>query len=121
MDKAGKGYHKLLVWQRARELVKLLYLYTEIFPQAEEFGLKGQMRRAAVSVVLNIVEGYRRKSIKDYLHFLTIADGSLSELEAALELCLDLTFLKQHDYDLLEQKRSEVGYLLFKLIQGLNK
>lgn len=121
MNKAAKGYHKLVVWERARELVKLIYLFTETFPKSEEFGLKGQLRRAAVSIVLNIVEGYRRKSIKDYLHFLNIADGSLSELEAALELCLDLEFLTEEDYDLLEKKRSEVGYLLYKLIQSLNK
>lgn len=95
MNKAEKGYHKLIVWQRARELVTLIYQLTESFPKAEEFGLKGQIRRAAVSVVLNIVEGYRRSTTKDYLHFLNTANGSLSELEAALEICLDLKFYQK--------------------------
>jgi len=120
-QKDQKGYHKLLVWQRARELVLLVYQKTENFPKAEEFGLKGQLRRASVSVVLNTVEGYRKSSIKEYLHFLNIADGSLSELEAALEITLDLSFLTKEDYELLEAKRREVGYLLFCLIKSLKK
>lgn len=121
MEKANKGYHKLIVWQRARELVKLIYQLTESFPKAEEFGLKGQLRRASVSVVLNIVEGYRRSTTKDFLHFLNTADGSLSELEAALEICLDLHFLSEENYKILEVKRSEVGYLLSQLIKSLKR
>ena len=117
--KENKGYHKLIVWQRARELVLLIYKYTREFPASEEFGLKGQLRRAAVSIVLTIVEGYRKSTRKDYLHFLNIADGSLSELEAALELSLDLKFLSEDAYQILESKRSEVGYLLFHLIKSL--
>lgn len=121
MTKDNKGYHKLIVWQRARELVLLIYKITESFPKTEEFGLKGQLRRAAVSIVLNIVEGYRRKTTKEYLHFLNIADGSLSELEAGLELSLDLNFLPEGNYESVEKKRSEVGYLLFQLIKSLRK
>lgn len=117
----NKGYHKLIVWQKAREFVKTVYHYTENFPKAEEFGLKGQLRRAAVSVVLNIVEGYRRNSRKDYLHFLNIAESSLVEIEAALEICLDLHFLTEEYYVLMEKKRGEVGFLLFSLIKSLKK
>jgi four helix bundle protein len=119
MDKVNKGYHKLIVWQRARELVRLIYKHTESFPKAEEFGLKGQLRRAAVSVVLNIVEGYRKSTTKEYLHFLNISDGSLAELEAALEIVLDLQFIPKANYEILENKRSEVGYLLSQLIKSL--
>lgn len=121
MDKTNKGYHKLLVWQRTRELIQLIYKYTESFPRLEEFGLKGQLRRAAVSILLNVVEGYRRSTTKEYLHFLNIADGSLAELEAALEICLDLGFLSNETYKILENKRSEVGYLLSQLIKSLQK
>lgn len=120
MEKSNKGYHKLIVWQRARELVQLIYKYTESFPRAEEFGLKGQLRRAAVSVVLNIVEGYRRRTTKEFLHFLNTADSSLAELEAALEIALDLQFLPKENYDTVENKRSEVGYLLSQLIKSLH-
>ena len=118
-DKRDKGYHKLIVWQRARELVKLSYTLTESFPQSEEFGLKSQIRRAAISVVLNIVEGYRRRTLKDYLYFLNNAEGSLSELEAAFELCLDLGFLNIDSYQNPENKRGEVGFLLHQLVKKL--
>ncbi len=119
--KENKGYHKLLVWQRAREFIKLVYISTENFPRSEEFGLKGQLRRSAVSVVLNIVEGYRRETTKDYLHFLNIAHSSLTEVEAALEISQDLNFLSDDLYAELEMKRGEVGYLLHKFIIGLKK
>ena len=118
-QKDEKGYHKLLVWQRARELVLIIYKYTEDFPKSEEFGLRGQLRRAAVSVVLNIVEGYRRSSTKDYLRFLNTAYGSLSELEAGFELALDLKFITERKYLEVENKRKEVGYLIFRLIRSL--
>jgi len=121
MEKSNKGYHKLIVWQRARELVQLIYKYTESFSKAEEFGLKGQLRRAAVSVVLNIVEGYRRRTTKEFLHFLNIADSSLAELEAALEIALDLQFLSKENYEIVENKRSEVGYLLSQLTKSLRR
>jgi len=121
VNKATKGYHKLLVWQRASELVTIISLYTENFPKVEEFGLKGQIRRAAVSVVLNIAEGYRRGTTKDYLHFLNTADGSLAELEAALEICLNLKLLTTESYENMEKKRSEVGFLLYRLIKSLKE
>lgn len=121
MNKENKGYHKLIVWQRARELVGLVYKLTENFPRSEEFGLKSQLRRAVISVVLNLVEGYRRNTIKEYLHFLNTSDSSLSEVEASLEISLDLGFLSEDEFKLLEMKRSEVGYLLFQLIKSLKK
>lgn len=119
MNKDNKGYHKLIVWQRAKELVILVYKHTENFPKSEEFGLKGQLRRAAVSVVLTTVEGYRRHTRKDYLHFLNISEGSLTEVEGALELSIALEFLKLDEYEKIETKRGEVAYLLNQLIKSL--
>lgn len=118
-NKTNKGYHKLLVWQKARELVVLIYQHTDNFPKAEEFGLKGQLRRAAVSVVLTVVEGHRRNSRKEFLHFLDIAISSLAEVEAAWELSLDLGFIKEEVYAGVEAKRSEVGFLLSSFIKSL--
>lgn len=120
-DKTNKGYHKLLIWQRARELILLIYRHTESFPKAEEFGLKGQLRRAGVSVVLTIVEGHRRNSRKEFLHFLDISVASLTEVEAALELSSDLGFINQEVFDEVETKRSEVAFLLGALIKGLKR
>jgi four helix bundle protein len=120
-DKTNKGYHKLLVWQKARELVLLIYKYTEDFPKAEEFGLKGQLRRAAVSVVLTIVEGHRRNSRKEFLHFLDISISSLAEVEAAWELSLDLGFITEEIYNEVESKRSEEAFLLSSFIRSLKR
>ena len=118
-DKSEKGYHKLILWRKAREFVKLIYKITEKFPHAEEYGLKGQIRRAAVSVVLNIVEGYRRNSTKEFLRFLNISGASLTEVEACLEIAMDLSYLKNSDYQLIEEKRSEIEAILFSFEKSL--
>ena len=65
MDKSAKGYHKLIVWQKLRELLVIAYKLTEKLPKSEEFGLKSQMRRATVSAISNFVEGYLKRSSKD--------------------------------------------------------
>lgn len=118
-NKRDKGYHKLVIWQKARELVLLIYKYTDNFPKAEEFGLKGQLRRAAVSVVLTIVEGHRKQSKKEFLHFLDIAAGSLAEVEAAWELSLDLGFITETVYEEVENKRMEEAVVLNAFIKGV--
>ncbi|MEK7581600.1 MAG: four helix bundle protein [Patescibacteria group bacterium] len=109
-----KGYQKLIVWQRAKDLVVMVYNVTTKFPKSEEFGLKSQMRRAAVSVLSNIAEGYSRRSKLDKKRFLEIAVGSLFELESDLEVSLELGFVLQGEYKVLDLKKGEVGYLLNK-------
>ena len=116
-----KGYHKLILWQKAREFVKLIYKVTEKFPKAEEYGLKGQLRRAAVSVVLNIVEGYRRSSTKEFIRFLNIAGASLTEVEACIEIATDLGYFTQAEYKLLEERRVEIEVILFSFEKSLRK
>lgn len=120
-DKSEKGYHKLLVWRKAKEFVSVVYKYTEDFPKAEEFGLKGQFRRASISVVLNIVEGYRRESTREFIRFLDIASASLTECEAILEICIDLKYLNDDEYTELENKRAELGFLLSSLMKSLKE
>jgi len=88
-----KSFEDLLVWQQGRRLVKEVYLLTKILPAEEKFGLISQMRRAAVSVPLNIAEGHSRNSRKEYLHFLSISVGSLAELKTLFILCVDLEYL----------------------------
>jgi four helix bundle protein len=75
-----KSYRDLLVWQKAVELTLLVYRLSEGFPRHEIYGLRSQLRRASVSVPSNIAEGYGRQTRKDYVHFLSIAQGSLKEL-----------------------------------------
>ncbi|MDZ4675634.1 MAG: four helix bundle protein [Gemmatimonadota bacterium] len=86
-----------MVWQLGMELVTLVYALTRRFPADERFGLTSQARRAAVSVPANIAEGRTRTHRKVYLHHLSIAVGSLSELETHLLIAGRLGFLKQED------------------------
>lgn len=118
-DKTNKGYHRLIVWQKARTFVSSVYDITYNFPRSEEFGLKSQTRRAAISVVLNIVEGYRRRSTKEFLRFLDIAWASLTEVEACLEIALDLKYINGKEFLEIEEKRSEIAYMLNSLVRTL--
>ena len=118
-DKLEKGYHKLIAWKKTNDFVFLIYKYTDKFPRSEEFGLKGQIRRASVSVLLNIVEGYRRSSRKEFLRFLDIAQASLTEVEAILEIAFGLRYLTNEEAEFLEEKRTELGYILNGLVKSL--
>lgn len=89
------GYKKLVLYQKAKELVLFVYKLTSVFPKTEVYTLVPQMRRAAISVLANIVEGYSRSSSAEYVRFLTISIGSLTELEVYLEISLDLGFIKK--------------------------
>lgn len=91
--KAG-GYRDLIVWQKGIALVKRVYEITTHFPAEERFGLTSQMRRAAVSIPSNIAEGQARKSTREFIQFISNAEGSLAELDTRLELCAVLSLLK---------------------------
>lgn len=87
------SYRDLVVWQKAMALVEWAYRLTATLPKSEEFGLKTQIRRAAISIPSNIAEGHSRGSPREFLHFLHIAMGSLSELETHIELAMRLSYL----------------------------
>jgi len=87
-DDNQKGYRRLIVWQRSDELAFQVYVISKIFPREELFSLVSQMRRAAISVPANIVEGYSRDSNKEKIQFYNIAKGSLTELEYYLDFSL---------------------------------
>ena len=112
-------YHDLLVWSKSLEFVKLVYKLTNLFPKEEIYGLTSQLRRAAVSVLANIVEGRGKSTDKDFLKFLYISKGSLNECQCYFELAKELDFINQKQFDYIENKRGEVGFLLFKLIKSL--
>lgn len=113
-DKREKGYHKLLLWQRLKDFIKLTYHLTERLPKSEEFSLKTQMRRAIVSVISNFVEGYLKRSAKDKLRFIEIAQASLMELEAQAEICRILNYWTEEEYSAFDSKRGEIAYLIFR-------
>jgi four helix bundle protein len=110
-----RKHHELKAWQEAMELVKDIYSITASFPREELYGLTGQLRRAAVSVPSNIAEGAARTGTKEFLKFLSISRGSLSELETQLIISRELNFLNS------EEKIFEKINKVFGLIGGLMK
>ena len=114
-----KGYKKLIVWQKADELVYEVYLETKKFPKDEIYAITSQLRRAAISIPTNIVEGTGRQGKKELKQFLNIALGSLAETEYLLEFCFRLNYLSEENYQYLESLRYQVGGLLWKLYKSL--
>lgn len=110
---------KLIVWQKAHELVLKIYEITKGFPKDEQFGLTSQIRRAAVSIPSNIVEGKARGSNKDYNRFLMIARGSLEEVKYQMLLARDLKYIDEVIYKEIYRSMDEVGRLLGGLIKRL--
>ena len=88
-----QSYRDLRVWQVSMDLVELIYEQTAALPDEERYGLSSQMRRAAVSIPSNIAEGHTRTSSKEFLHYLSIAQASLAELETQLEIAVRLNDL----------------------------
>jgi len=89
-----RSHHDLVAWQVALELVESIYRLTERFPASEQFGLTAQIRRAAVSVPSNLAEGAGRIGEREFLRFLGIARGSLSEVETQLHIATRLGYIK---------------------------
>ena len=114
-----RDHTKLRAFELADEVAVLVYRVTAGFPREELYGLTSQMRRAAVSVPSNIVEGCARDSRADYLRFLYIAFGSLRELHYQLSLSKRLGFLRNQDSSLLEAKIVETEKVLNGLIRAL--
>src|SRR3989304_6825858 len=108
------GYRDLIVWQEAKELTILVYRLTENFPNSEQFGLKSQMRRATVSIMSQIAEGWVRRSIKDKLRYLEIAEGSLLELESQGEVVKAVTYWSSDEYEEFDKQRAKVSFLLYR-------
>lgn len=90
-----RSHRDLKVWQEAISLVETIYRLTTAFPKEEQYGLTSQMRRATTSVPANIAEGAARSGTRELLHFLSIATGSLSELDTHIEVAKRLGLMKQ--------------------------
>ncbi|MDR0290387.1 MAG: four helix bundle protein [Treponema sp.] len=114
-----KTFKDLTVWQEAMNLVEMIYRQTKIFPKEEMYGMTSQIRRAAVSIPANIAEGNGRKSRKEYLQFLSIANGSASELETHLLIAERLNYLTKDTAAPLQTQLHSVGRLLSALRKSL--
>ncbi len=109
------GYRKLLVYQKSRDYVAMIYKLLRKFPTEERFALCDQLRRAAISITSNIAEGMGRFSDKEKIHFLEIAFGSLYETMSQIELALVFNYIMQEEFDDLEKNVVEIA----KMLSGL--
>lgn len=118
---AIQSYRELDVWQRAMDLVDLLYTLTRVLPATERYGLTSQLQRAGVSISYNIAEGYGRRHWGDYLRFLSISRGSLCEVETLLLISVRQGFLNQGDIDPAWTLCQRIGQMLLRLMEALDR
>ena len=116
-----RDHTKLRAFELADALALAVYRCTSSFPREEQFGLTSQMRRAAVSIAANIVEGCARESLNDYIRFLDIAYGSARELEYHISLARRLTYLTFDGAAMLQSHSAETSKVLNGLIRALRK
>lgn len=113
-----KTFQDIKVWQKAHVLVIEIYKITVRFPSDEKYGLSSQIRRAMVSVASNIVEGFKRKSVKDRVHFYNVADASLEEVKYQLLVARDLKYINEISYCDLINSAEEVSKMLNSWIKA---
>lgn len=114
-----KSYRELMVWQKGMDLVEAVYISTREFPKEETYGLTSQLRRAAVSIPSNIAEGQSRNAKAEFVHFLGIARGSLSEIETQILISQRLGYLSPETESTLLESTAELGRLLNGLLRSL--
>jgi len=115
----AQSFRELQVWQRAMQLTVAIYRLTKGFPREELYGLTGQIRRAAVSVPSNIAEGHGRLSNREFVQFLSVARGSVCELQTQLEIARSLGFASAKAIDEAERLSHEVGKMIFAFLGSL--
>lgn len=108
-----KTFKDIIAWQKAHHFVIQIYEVTKKFPVEERFGLVLQMRRAAVSITSNLVEGFARKCLREGLNFYSISNTSLEELKYQLLISHDIGLIKDEKYQDLVENSKEVGRLLW--------
>ncbi len=112
-----RPHEKLDVWKKAVAIVTVVYDVTKKFPADEKFGLTSQIRRAGVSIPANIAEGAARQSDKEFYRFLSIAQGSASELETELLIAKNLGYLSTEDYECIYEEINVIA----RMLVGLSK
>jgi four helix bundle protein len=111
------NYKQLIVWQRSMDLAADIYRWTSSLPKHELYGLSSQLQRSAVSIPANIAEGHGRSTTKEYLRFLSIARGSLAELETELLLAKRIGYGDSNAAEKLFKQIEEIS----RLLRGLQK
>ena len=116
-----KDYRDLEVWQKAMDLVVMCYQVTKCFPKNEVYGLTSQLQRAAVSVPANIAEGRQRQHSREFLQHLSIAFGSLAEVETHIQIAGRLSYLGEDHIGKVLDKTAEIGRMLHGLRRSIKK
>ncbi|MEE0927863.1 MAG: four helix bundle protein [Acutalibacteraceae bacterium] len=114
-------YEDLVVWQRAMDLVEETYRLVKLLPREEDYVLASQMRRAAVSIPSNIAEGQSRHTTKEFLNFLSIANGSKSELKTQLQICVRLGYVTAEQTEKATSLLEEISKMLYALMIKLQR
>ena len=114
-----RAHKKLEVYKLSIELVKDIYEFTSTLPNDEKFGLISQLKRASVSVPANIAEGAARNTKKEFVNFLYISQGSLSEIDTLIDLCISLNISRHGIPETVNQKISKLSAMLNKLIKSI--
>lgn len=115
------NFRKLIIWQKAMNLVTKTYNSTKIFPKEEVFGLTSQIRRCSISIPSNIAEGHGRESNKEYLRFLNFSIGSLFELQTQLEIAKNIEYLTDDDFNTIYEDSREVERMLVSFINKIKE
>ena len=121
MENTTFSFEKLDVYQKARKLIKDIYLLQNEFPKEERYALGDQVRRAATSIAANLAEGSGRQSIREKIHFVEIAFGSMTEVFCELQTACDLGYIKKEQLDALRPQFTDMAKMLSGLRNTLNK
>ena len=121
MENSTKPHKRLDVWKKAIDLTVDIYRLTESFPKTEVYGLTSQMRRAAVSIPSNIGEGAGRQIKKEFINYLHMGQGSLSELDTQLVIATRIEYLPADTYKEMENKIETISKMLTGLIKSLKR
>ncbi len=116
-----ENFEDLRVWQKGIELTKKIYVVTSKGEISRDFGLKDQLRRAAVSVPTNVAEGFERRSRKEYINFLNIAKGSAGELRSLLRVAREVSYLEEKTYLELYNQAKELSRMLASQIKAIDR
>ena len=119
--KKVRSFEDLHSWQQAIELARDIYALTRNGSFSKDFGLRDQIRRATVSISANIAEGFERRTIKEYVHFLSIAKGSAGEVRSLLRVAVEVGYLEESEYGALRDRTMVVSRLIASQMQGLRQ
>jgi four helix bundle protein len=116
-----RSFEEIEAWQKARELTREIYMVSDTGPFSKDFGLRDQIRRASVSIMSNVAEGFERSGIGEFGQFLAMAKGSAGEVRSQLYVALDRRYITQKTFDRLFALANETGRMIGGLLNYLRK